>query len=92
MDSPASELSRRLAQDAEAVCRHSLPHGRRQGRYWIVGDAGNTPGRSLYVRLDGPTKGRGAAGKWAEHVGAPVMLRRCHRGLALQAASGVSAT
>ena len=63
MDSPASELSRRLAENSEAVCRDYLPNGRRQGRRWIVGDAGNTPGRSLYVRLDGPTPGRGAAGR-----------------------------
>ncbi len=49
--SVASELSRRLAQDAEAVCRYYLSNGRRPGRYWIVGDARNTPGRSLFVRL-----------------------------------------
>ena len=34
----ASELSRRLAREAEAVCRAYLPAGRRHGRYWIVGD------------------------------------------------------
>ena len=26
----------------------------------------NTPGRSLYVRLSGPTSGPGAAGKWTD--------------------------
>ena len=46
--SPAAELARRLARDAEAVCRHYLSNGRRQGRYWMVGDVANTPGRSLY--------------------------------------------
>jgi hypothetical protein len=35
-------------------------------RYWIAGDAMNTPGRSLYVRLQGPDYGPGAAGKWTD--------------------------
>ena len=33
MSSQAAELARRLARDAEAVCRHYLSNGRRQGRY-----------------------------------------------------------
>ncbi len=53
-------------QKAEAVCRHYLSNGRRCGHYWIVGDVGNTPGRSLYVRLRGPSSGKGAAGKWCD--------------------------
>ncbi|WP_281807187.1 DUF7146 domain-containing protein [Methylocystis echinoides] len=64
--SVASELSRRLAQDAEGVCRHYLSNGRPHGRYWIVGDARNTPGRSLFVRLTGPESGKGAAGNWTD--------------------------
>ncbi|MCC5964327.1 MAG: toprim domain-containing protein [Rhodobacteraceae bacterium] len=66
MESPAAMLARRLAEDAEAVCRHYLPNGRRQGRYWIAGDVENAPGRSLYVRLTGPTSGPGAAGRWTD--------------------------
>ena len=66
MPNSASELSRRLAATAEAVCRHYLSNGYRQGRYWLVGDVGNTPGTSLYVRLHGPEAGRGAAGKWTD--------------------------
>jgi hypothetical protein len=66
MCSPAAELARRLARDAEAVCRHYLSNGRRSGHYWLVGDVGNTPGRSLFVRLQGPESGKGAAGKWAD--------------------------
>lgn len=62
----ASELSRRLAQNVEAVCRHYLSSGRRQGRYWLVGDARNTPGRSMFVRLYGPDCGPGAAGHWTD--------------------------
>jgi len=64
--SPAARLSQQLAQNAEAVCRHYLSKGRRQGRYWLVGDADNTPGRSLYVRLKGPDRGKGAVGKWTD--------------------------
>jgi len=64
--SAAADLARRLARDAEAVCRHYLSKGRRSGRYWIVGDVQNTPGRSLYVRLSGPDYGPGAAGKWTD--------------------------
>jgi len=62
----ASELARRLAGLAEAVCRHYLSNGRRDGRYWLVGDARNTPGRSLFVRLKGADSGKGAAGKWTD--------------------------
>ncbi|MBB3659944.1 hypothetical protein FHX15_005213 [Rhizobium sp. BK650] len=54
----ASDLADRLAQDAEAVCRHYLSAGRRAGNYWLVGDIGNTKGRSLYVHLVGPRAGR----------------------------------
>jgi hypothetical protein len=64
--SPAADLARRLARDAEAVCRCYLSKGRRQGRYWVVGDVINSPGRSLYVRLHGPESGAGAAGKWTD--------------------------
>ena len=33
---------------------------------YLVGDAQNTPGRSLYVRLTGSDAGRGRAGKWTD--------------------------
>lgn len=62
----ASDLARRLARNAESVCRHYLPHGRRQGCYWLIGNVEGTPGRSLYVRLTGPESGKGAAGKWTD--------------------------
>ena len=66
MISQAGDLARRLARDAEAVCRHYLSRGTRHGHYWVVGDARNTPGRSLYVRLCGPDYGPGAAGHWTD--------------------------
>ena len=60
----AAELSERLAANAQAVCRHYLPAGRREGRYWMVGDVAGTPGRSLYVRLFETE--RGAIGNWVD--------------------------
>jgi len=66
MASQAADLARCLARDAEAVCRRYLSNGRRRGRYWVVGDVADTPGRSLYVRLTGPNWGKGAAGKWTD--------------------------
>jgi hypothetical protein len=66
MSSQAADLARCLARDAEAVCRHYLSQGHRRGRYWVVGDVANTPGRSLFVRLAGPDSGKGAAGKWTD--------------------------
>ncbi len=66
MPTIASDLARRLAQDAEAVCRQYLSNGRREGNYWLVGDVANSAGRSLYVRLRGPESGKGAAGKWTD--------------------------
>src|SRR5665213_2200627 len=62
----AAELAHRLARDAEAVCRHYLSNGRREGGYWLVGDVRNTPGRSMFVRLKGAESGKGPAGKWTD--------------------------
>ena len=64
MPRDASELAHRLAREAEAVCRHYLSNGKRQGRYWLVGDVQNTPGRSLFVRLCESPKG--PVGKWTD--------------------------
>jgi hypothetical protein len=67
----ANELSRRLAAQAEAVCRAYLPAGRRNGRYWNAGDVQGTKGKSLFVKLFGD-----GAGRWTDNVALPVMLRR----------------
>ncbi len=57
MPRDASELAHRLAREAEAVCRHYLSNGKREGRYWLVGDVNNSPGRSMFVRLQDSPKG-----------------------------------
>src|SRR3954469_16907043 len=59
----ARELAAELSRHAEAVCRTYLSNGKRRGHHWSVGDVGNNPGRSLYVRLN---PGRTAAGRWAD--------------------------
>jgi hypothetical protein len=63
---PATDIARRLAQNAEAVCREYLSNGRRECGTWRVGDIDNTPGRSLMVRLTGPDSGKGACGRWVD--------------------------
>jgi hypothetical protein len=63
---PAADIARRLALNAEAVCREYLSNGRREGGTWRVGDIENTPGRSLMVRLTGPDSGKGACGRWVD--------------------------
>lgn len=60
----AGELARCLGNHAEAVCRYYLSAGHREGRYWLVGDVRNTPGRSMFVRLYDSAKG--PAGKWTD--------------------------
>jgi hypothetical protein len=64
--SEITELAACLAENAEAVCRRYLSNGRRQGRYWRVGDVHNSAGASLYLRLTGPVSGRGRRGKWTD--------------------------
>ena len=60
--SPAAGIAAALGARAEAVCRRYLPHGRKQGRYWVAGDLDGARGRSLFVRLSGP----GIPGKWTD--------------------------
>ena len=66
MTQSISDLTEALARNVEAVCCHYLPNGRREGRYWMIGDVQGTPGRSMYVRLKGPESGMGAAGRWTD--------------------------
>lgn len=65
--SPASEIAAALAAEAEAVCRHYLPAGQRQGRYWIAGDVHGARGQSLFVRIQGPRSGKWTDGATGDH-------------------------
>ena len=92
MSGQAADLAQALARHAEAVCRYYLPNGQRHGRYWLVGDISNTPGRSLYVRLAGPDHGPGAAGKWTEYVAPTSYVAAPRRAAVLRGIGSFSAT
>ena len=47
--SPAAGIAAALGAHAEAVCRRYLPHGRKQGRYWIAGRSRRRP-RAVALR------------------------------------------
>src|SRR6201986_1664248 len=64
MPRDASELAHRLPRGAGAVCRPSLSNGKREGRYWLVGNIHNSRGRPMFVRLQDSPKG--PAGKWTD--------------------------
>ena len=83
----AAGVATALSLRAEAVCRQYLPHGRRQGRYWVAGDLDGARGRSLFVRLRGP----GTPGKWtdmatSEHGDLLDLIRHRSRAPTLRAA------
>lgn len=75
----AFERARRLVREAEAVCRHSRPNGKRERRDWLPGVVHNRPGRSLFVWLHDWHKG--SAGKRSQHGARRLMLRVCAWGL-----------
>ncbi len=85
--SPAGAIAAALAARAEDVCRHYLPHGRRQGRYWICGDLDGARGRSLFVRLRGPgTPGKFTDAATGEHGDLLDLIRHRSRAPTLRAA------
>lgn len=59
MTTPA-QLSQALNRNAEQVCRHLLPNGKRIGHDWCAGDAYGGEGRSLKIVLDGDKAGVGS--------------------------------
>jgi hypothetical protein len=48
----ADMVKRALLGSAEAVCRHLLPAGKREGKEWRCGNLRGDPGHSLSVNLD----------------------------------------
>lgn len=55
---PAREISKRLADQSEAVCSRMLPGGKRVKDIWQCGDLSGNAGKSLNVHLEGDRKGR----------------------------------
>jgi len=68
MQRNAAELAHRLARAAAEAVLPSLSFKRdvAWGNYWQVGDARNTAGRSMFVRLKGGHIGGRPAGKWTD--------------------------
>jgi twinkle protein len=60
----ASEISERLARQAEAVAQMLLPRGRREAREWVAGSIGGEEGKSLKVCIAGEK-----AGVWRDFAG-----------------------
>ena len=58
----ATEIAAALSARAEDVCRRYIRRGRKEGRYWTIGDTSGAKGRSLFVRLAPP----GIPGKWTD--------------------------
>ena len=56
--SRAAELSAQLALRAEEVCRHYLPQGKKNGKWWLIGSIDGEPGQSLFVHLTGNSQGK----------------------------------
>ena len=85
--SPAAVIAAALGERAEAVCRQYLPHGRRQGRYWVAGDLDGARGRSLFVRLAGPgTPGKFTDAATGQHGDLLDLIRHRSRAPTLRAA------
>ena len=85
--SATADIAAALGARAEDVCRYYLPHGRKQGRYWVAGDIDGTRGRSLFVRLTGP----GVSGNWTDAATGQYgdlidLIRRCTGAPTLRAA------
>jgi len=52
-----AEISRRLSERAEELCRFLLPGGKRERGNWITGDVSGSRGKSLHVHLEGQYAG-----------------------------------
>ncbi|MEZ0388762.1 MAG: AAA family ATPase [Verrucomicrobium sp.] len=53
-----SDITRRLADQAESICLQLLPGGRQKGKEWLAGDVRGSAGDSLKVTLEGEHRGR----------------------------------
>lgn len=59
----AQEIASALARQAEDVCQHLLPNGKRIRNEWTVGNVQGDAGKSLHIRLTGDK-----AGYWKDHA------------------------
>ena len=75
----AKEISNMLANQAELVCMHLLPHGRKQGKRWFAGSVAGEAGNSLVVDLVGSKAGIWSDFKESGHQGDMLELWQCCR-------------
>lgn len=59
----AGEIAAELARDAQGVAEHLLPAGKKQSGYWVCGSVQGEKGKSLAVKLTGPS-----AGQWKDYA------------------------
>jgi len=52
-----AEISRRLSEQSEALCKRFLPGGKVKGREWVCGSVSGDSGESMKVQLDGEHAG-----------------------------------
>lgn len=78
-----TEISRRLSDRAEDVCKLLLPSGKLERGEWVCGDVSGSPGKTLHVSLEGNHRGKWR--DWAndEHRGDLVDLWRFCRGVSI---------
>lgn len=77
-----SELSRKLAEQAESVAKHLLPAGKLEGGEWLVGSVNGEQGRSCKIRVQGIK--RGVWADFASNQGGDLIdLWRESRGLSM---------
>lgn len=78
MISAPAHISDLLARNAESVCQHLLPGGKRKGHEWCVGSPDGEDGESCKIRLTGDR-----AGLWSDFaqggdVGGDLLDLWCH--------------
>lgn len=56
-NTPLDGIKQQLLANLEATCRDLLPHGKRQGRYWVCGDLSGRVGNSFKLCLSGEYPG-----------------------------------
>jgi len=75
----ATEIASHLSSQVEAVVRHLLPNGRRQGQEWRVGGTDGEAGKSMGVHMTGDKAGvwlDGQSGESGDLIGLWMACRR----------------
>lgn len=82
-----NELSQMLARQVDAVVKHLLPDGKREGSEWRVGSVNGEPGKSMGVHLAGDKAGVWSdfsTGETGDLLDLWVAVQRCDMGQAVR--------